>query len=147
MSNEHTGHDVAKIASRVLSHGVDQVTQAELKALAASALAQAPDKAGETQGLPVAGYKPTQPAWAIDAVNGLKALEERAMRALEDLPGGGGVDQRWLAIGRTHIQLGFMAANRAIFQPGRVTLPEDNQAGLFGGSGDDMLTASDAKGG
>lgn len=78
----------------------------------------------ESAGLPVAGYKPTQPAWAIEAVNGLKELEERALRALEALDGLA-VDHRWVAIGRTQLQQGFMAANRGIFQPGRVSLPED----------------------
>jgi hypothetical protein len=37
------------------------------------------------------------------------------------------VDQRWLAIGRTHIEEAFMAINRAVFQPQRVKLPEDAQ--------------------
>jgi hypothetical protein len=34
-------------------------------------------------------------------------------------------DQRWLAIARTHFQEGFMALNRAVFQPQRIKLPED----------------------
>jgi hypothetical protein len=32
------------------------------------------------------------------------------------------IDQRWLATGRTDIEKGFMAVNRAIFQPGRAQL-------------------------
>lgn len=32
---------------------------------------------------------------------------------------------RMLAVGRTQLQLAFMALNRAVFRPGRVTLPED----------------------
>lgn len=73
----------------------------------------------------VAGYR-AQPQWAIDAVNDFKVLEERFLRlieAMETLP----IDGRWMAIGRTQVQLGFMAVNRAIFQPGRVALPEDGQ--------------------
>jgi hypothetical protein len=35
------------------------------------------------------------------------------------------VDQRWLAIGRTHIEQGFMAINRSIFRPERVKLACD----------------------
>lgn len=34
------------------------------------------------------------------------------------------VDKRWLAIARTHIEQGFMAMNRSIFNPERVTLPK-----------------------
>ena len=33
--------------------------------------------------------------------------------------------EQWLAIGRTHLEQAFMAINRAVFQPGRVALPED----------------------
>nr|WP_165972821.1 hypothetical protein [Martelella mediterranea] len=35
------------------------------------------------------------------------------------------IDKRWLALARTSIEQGFMAANRAVFQPDRVALPED----------------------
>jgi hypothetical protein len=83
----------------------------------------------ETKGLPVAGYKPTQPQWALDAVNHFKALEERTLRHAESLRGAP-VDQRMLSVGVTQLQLAFMALNRAIFQPGRVTLPEDDQQSL-----------------
>jgi hypothetical protein len=34
-------------------------------------------------------------------------------------------DQRWIEIARTHIQEGFSALRRAIYQPARVRLPED----------------------
>lgn len=34
-------------------------------------------------------------------------------------------DQRWLAIGRTHLEQGFMAINRAVFRPQRIELPEE----------------------
>jgi hypothetical protein len=81
---------------------------------------------GDAQGLPVAGYKATQSPLAIAAVNTFKELEERTLRHAESLQGDA-VDQRWLAIGRTQVQQGFMALNRAVFQPGRVALPEDAQ--------------------
>lgn len=84
----------------------------------------------ETKGLPVAGYKPTQPQWAIDAVNGFKELEERTLRAI-DRAAEQDIDPRFLAIGRTQLQQAFMAINRAIFQPGRVALPEDSTGDLF----------------
>lgn len=88
----------------------------------------------EAQGLPVAGYKPTQPQWAIAEVNGFKVLEERVLRQLDYLQAApemkDKVDGRMLAVGRTQLQLAFMAINRAIFQPGRITLPEDDQQAL-----------------
>lgn len=76
-------------------------------------------------GLPVAGYKPTQSAEAVAAVNVFKELEERTLRHIEALEPTGQCDNRLLAVGRTQLQLAFMALNRAVFQPGRVTLPED----------------------
>lgn len=71
--------------------------------------------------LPVAGYKP-QDASTISLVNVNKRHEEVVLRVLDDLATLPDVDKRWLAIGRTAIEQGFMAANRAIFKPGRVTL-------------------------
>ena len=73
------------------------------------------------QGLPVAGYQP-QPDTAIDLVNANKVAEERLLRTLDGM---GNYDRRWVAIARTHFEQGFMAMNRAIFQPSRITLPED----------------------
>lgn len=80
-------------------------------------------------GLPVAGYKP-QTADKVALVNQNKMLEERALRhfdALAAMPAGT-LDPRWFAIGRTAIEQGFMAINRAIFQPDRVSLPENPNA-------------------
>lgn len=76
-------------------------------------------------GLPVAGYKPTQSKAAVDTVSGNKAAEEASLRILDVLESFPGIDRRWLAIGRTHIEHGWMAVNRAIFKPGRVALPGD----------------------
>ncbi len=77
------------------------------------------------KGLPVAGYRP-QSMRAVDIVNGHKRMEERVLRCLDALKDEPDIDQRWLAIGRTHIEQGFMAINRAVFQPPRITLSEDN---------------------
>jgi hypothetical protein len=76
------------------------------------------------EGLPVAGYK-AQSAEAVELVNANKVVEEIILRNLDDLAEMPGVDKRWLAIGRTQIEQGFMAVNRSIFKPGRVVLPED----------------------
>jgi hypothetical protein len=75
-------------------------------------------------GLPVSGYR-QQPQENVDLVNGFKADEERILRKLELLPSQTEIDGRWLAIGKTQLEQAFMAINRAIFQPGRVQLPED----------------------
>lgn len=75
-------------------------------------------------GLPVQGYRP-QSGDAVETVNVNKTLEERVLRQLDALGADPATDKRWLAIGRTAIEQGFMAVNRAVFQPGRVRLPED----------------------
>lgn len=74
-------------------------------------------------GLPVAGDRP-QSAEAVALVNANKVGEEHLLRQMDVLKTKD-VDQRWLAIARTHIEEGFMALNRAIFKPERVKLPED----------------------
>lgn len=71
------------------------------------------------KGLPVEGYKP-QSTEKVDLVNDNKRLEERVLRVLDELAKRDAIDKRWLAIGRTHIEEGFMAINRSIFQPARV---------------------------
>jgi hypothetical protein len=86
----------------------------------------------------VAGYRP-QTSSAVDLVNRNKQIEEQALRILDelskmkgpaasnDVPSELTVDQRWLAIGRTAIENGFMAVNRSIFKPSRVELTEDDR--------------------
>lgn len=73
------------------------------------------------KGLPVAGYR-DQKDEAIALVNGNKVIEEQVLRILDDLAKREDVDKRWLAIGRTSIEQGFMAVNRSIFKPERVQL-------------------------
>ena len=75
-------------------------------------------------GLPVSGYR-AQSDDKVALVNANKDIEERVLRILDDLKASPGVDGRWLAIGRTSIEQGFMAVNRAVFQPSRASLPED----------------------
>lgn len=79
------------------------------------------------QGLPVAGYR-EQTSDKVALVNHNKIAEEQTLRILDSLKGDPSVDQRWLAIGRTSIEQGFMAVNRAVFQPTRVKLPDDDNA-------------------
>ena len=77
-----------------------------------------------TQGLPVPGYRP-QTQKALKTVEANKLAEEDLLRHLDRLFMTAGIDQRWLALGRSHIEQGFMAINRAVFCPNRVQLPED----------------------
>lgn len=78
------------------------------------------------EGLPVAGYRP-QSDDKIDAVNINKQHEELALRRLDELKNMPGIDQRWLAVGRTHLEQAYMAINRAVFQPSRIDLPTDKK--------------------
>lgn len=74
-------------------------------------------------GLPVSGYRP-QTNTAVAKVNCNKQLEELVLRQFDELAADADVDKRWLAIGRTAIEQGFMAMNRAVFKPERVTLDD-----------------------
>lgn len=75
----------------------------------------------EHKGLPVAGYV-AQSDRNVQLVNTNKQMEERLLRHIEIWQG---LDPRWLAVARTHFEQGFMALNRAVFQPTRISLPED----------------------
>lgn len=76
------------------------------------------------KGLPVSGYTDQSDA-RVALVNANKAAEERVLRLLDELAAQPNIDPRWFAIGRSQIEQGFMAINRAVFQPQRVKLPED----------------------
>lgn len=77
-------------------------------------------------GLPVVGYQP-QTNDNVKIVNAMKQAEEVVMRALDVLACINDIDKRWLAIGRTDIEKGFMAVNRSVFKPGRVKLLTDQE--------------------
>ena len=78
----------------------------------------------EHQGLPVSGYKP-QSDDKVSVVNVNKQLEERVLRQIDAMRSVPGNDPRMMSIAYTGIQDAFMWLNRAVFQPGRVALPED----------------------
>lgn len=82
------------------------------------------DNVTKFPGLPVPGYV-EQSATAIDMVTNNKQAEEYILRILDALKADPAVDQRWLAIGRTHIEQGWMAINRSIFKPVRIRLPDE----------------------
>jgi len=76
-------------------------------------------------GLPVHGYK-AQDDTRVRLVNENKIAEEQLLRLLDDMKAKPDeFDQRWLALARTQIEIGFMSLNRAIFRPSRIDLPED----------------------
>lgn len=76
-------------------------------------------------GLPVAGYKKTQPQWALDLVNRNKVLEEKILRQIDEhvllnASSDRDIDQRAVSLARTKIQEAFMWLNRGVFQPERL---------------------------
>lgn len=75
----------------------------------------------EHKPLPVSGYTPQNEA-NVALVNQNKRIEEQVLRQLDLLADNPETDKRWLAIARTHIEQGFMAANRSVFKPGRTQL-------------------------
>ena len=80
--------------------------------------------------LPVQGYT-TQSDAKVALVNEFKQDEERLLRKIETAANDVGLrfDGRWGSIAKTHFQEGFMALNRAVFQPQRIALPEDIVSG------------------
>lgn len=78
----------------------------------------------EHRELPVSGYRP-QTEHNVKIVNNNKELEEIILRVFDTMKNDPAIDQRWLAVGRTHIEEGFMAVNRAVFKPERVKITSD----------------------
>lgn len=81
------------------------------------------------KGLPIPGYVAQSQA-RLDFVTENKHIEERLLRRIDAMQQavrehGMDYDLRWVAIAKTHFEQGFMAMNRAVFQPKRVELPED----------------------
>lgn len=70
----------------------------------------------------IAGYRQLT-AEEQAAMNANKQIEEQVLVLLDKLAADAAIDKRWLAIGRTHIEQGFMAVNRSIARPQRLTSP------------------------
>ncbi len=87
------------------------------------AAAPAGDVAPLHAALPVSGYRP-QSSDAVARVNAIKQMEERVLRLLDELKADPEIDQRWLQIGRTNLEQGFMGVVRSIFKPARAELVE-----------------------
>ena len=67
----------------------------------------------------IVGYKQPQPQTAIDAVNITKRLENEVGDWVDQLRQDDAVplDPEWVKVAVQHLQQGFMALNRAVFQP------------------------------
>lgn len=76
------------------------------------------DETPKTPVTPVLGYRP-QSETQLALVNENKLTEESTLCILDELAKNPDVDHRWLAIGRTHIEQGWMAVNRSILRPTR----------------------------
>ena len=78
------------------------------------------------EGLPVPGYV-AQAQANVTKVNSNKFEEEAILRRFDEMKEDPTIDQRWLAIARSHFEQGYMALNRSIFRPTRIRLPEDDE--------------------
>lgn len=71
----------------------------------------------ENQHRHIKGYRELD-AGEIQVMNDLKAHEADALRLIESqLKSNPDFDQRWVAIGRTHLEQAFMALVRAVARP------------------------------
>lgn len=71
----------------------------------------------ENQHQKIKGYRDLSQE-EIDAMNEAKAVAEQCGAFIEKLRAQGGtLDQRWISIGATDLQRGFMAVIRGIAQP------------------------------
>lgn len=74
---------------------------------------------------PIPDYR-EQSEGALNLVTINKHNEERLLRLIDQLmQAGADIDQRFLSIARTHFEQGFMALNRSIMKPQRISLPGD----------------------
>jgi hypothetical protein len=65
---------------------------------------------------PIRGYRNLSDG-EIQDINSIKAMGEQLGFLIERLQELNTVDQRWVAIGKTHLQEGMMALTRAIAKP------------------------------
>ncbi len=72
-----------------------------------------------TNVLDIKGYTPHTQS-VKELVNRNKEIEESVLKIIDELKSNPETDKRWLAIGVTNIEQGFMALNRSIFKPERL---------------------------
>lgn len=70
----------------------------------------------ENQHRKISGYRELSQE-EIDAMNSIKELASAVGILVEELEDNPSLDQRWVAIAKTDLQKGFMAAVRSVAQP------------------------------
>lgn len=70
----------------------------------------------ENQHRAIKGYRELE-QWEIDAMNTIKELANEVKHIIDQLYENELVDHRWVSIGATDLQKGFMAITRAVAQP------------------------------
>ena len=70
----------------------------------------------ENQHRQISGYRELSQE-EIDAMNSIKELASAVGILVEELEDNLSLDQRWVAIAKTDLQKGFMAAVRSVAQP------------------------------
>lgn len=70
----------------------------------------------ENQHSKIKGYRELS-ARDIEMINGVKEWGEKFGFLIQALEAQGGLDKRWLDIGKTHLQQGIMALVRSIAKP------------------------------
>lgn len=65
---------------------------------------------------PIQGYRPMNQT-QVDLVNTVKRAEQTVLAMLRNLSDEADIDPRWFAIGKTHIETGFMSVCRSIARP------------------------------
>jgi hypothetical protein len=70
----------------------------------------------ENQHEKITGYRDLSQE-EIDLMNEIKALGIQVGELVEKLREFAGLDQRWVSIGQTNVQLGFMGLVRSVAQP------------------------------
>ena len=70
----------------------------------------------ENQHQKITGYRDLSQE-EIDMMNECKALAAQCVEMIAKLRAAPGLDQRWVSIGATHLQEGWMAAIRGVAQP------------------------------
>jgi hypothetical protein len=70
----------------------------------------------ENQHRKISGYSELSQQ-EIDAMNSIKELASAVGILVEELEANPALDQRWVAVAKTDLQKGFMAAVRSVAQP------------------------------
>ena len=80
----------------------------------------------------IAGYRELAPLEKHE-INKIKKMEQCLLKEINNIAEDNlvKIDGRWLAIGRTSIEQGFMAIIRAIAEPDTVRMPDERFGGIL----------------